>query len=93
VGGGATSFLGLVALFRGLQYTGIGKLSQAAQQSMSQAAARAPGAALTFARNPGGTLSGALNQEWQQLASSPAGRAVGWVANRVRDEAVVRRGI
>jgi len=93
VGGGATSFLGLVALFRGLQYTGIGKLSQAAQQSMSQAAARAPAAAVTFARNPGGTVSGALNQEWQQLANSPAGRAVGWMASRVREEAVVRRGI
>jgi hypothetical protein len=93
VGGGATSFLGLVALFRGLHSTRIGALSQAAQQSMSQAAVRAPGAALSFARNPGGSMSGALNQEWQQLANSPAGRAVGRAAARVRDETIVRRGL
>jgi len=100
VGGGATSFLGLVALFRGLQYTGIGKLSQAAQQSLSQAAQQAPGAAWAAARHPRATIGGALSQEWQQMANSPAGqavrtagRAVGSVASRVRDETVVRRGV
>jgi len=100
VGGGATSFLGLVALFRGLQYMGIGKLSQAAQQSLSQAAQRAPGSAVAAARHPRATLGNALSQEWQQMANSPAGqvartagRAVGSVASRVRDETVLRRGV
>ena len=100
VGGGATSFLGLVALFRGLQYMGVGKLSQAAQQSLSQAAQQAPGAAWAAARHPRATIGGALSQEWQQMANSPAGRAaraagrvVGAVASRVHDETVVRRGV
>ncbi len=100
VGGGATSFLGLVALFRGLQYMGVGKLSQAAQQSLSQAAQQAPGAAWAAARHPRATIGGALSQEWQQMANSPAGRAaraagraVGSVASRVHDETVVRRGV
>jgi len=100
VGGGATSFLGLVALFRGLQYMGVGKLSQAAQQRLSQAAQQAPGAAWAAARHPRATIGGALSQEWQQMANSPAGRAaraagraVGSVASRVHDETVVRRGV
>lgn len=100
VGGGATSFLGIVALWRGLQYTGIRNLSQDAQRSVSQAAAQAPGAAWSFARHPRATVTSAITQEWQQIADSPAGRvasAAGRVANsaaaRVRDEAVVRRGV
>ena len=100
VGGGATSFLGLVALFRGLQYLGFRQLSEAVQRSVAQAAERAPGAAWAVARHPRATIGSALNQEWQQTTSSPAGRAVraagramGSVAGRVREEAVVRRGI
>jgi hypothetical protein len=100
VGGGATSFLGLVALFRGLQYLGFRQLSEAVQRSVGQAAERAPGAAWALARHPRATIGSALNQEWQQTASSPAGRAVraagramGSVAGRVREEAVVRRGV
>ncbi len=100
VGGGATSFLGLVALFRGLQYMGVGKLGQAAQQSLSQAAQQAPGAAWAAARHPRATIGGAVSREWQQMANSPAGRvaraagrAASSVAGRVRDETVVRRGV
>ena len=93
VGGGATSFLGLVALFRGLQHMGIRQLSESVQRNLSQAAEQAPGAALSLARHPRATIGNALNQEWQQMANSPAGRAVGSVAGRLRNEAVVRRGI
>ena len=100
VGGGATSFLGLVALFRGLQYLGVRQLSEAVQRSIGQATERAPGAAWTLARHPRATIGSALNREWQQTTSSPAGRAVraagratGSVAGRVREETVVRRGI
>jgi hypothetical protein len=100
VGGGATSFLGLVALFRGLQYLGFRQLSEAVQRSVGQAAERAPGAAWALARHPRTTIGSALNQEWQQTTSSPAGRAVraagramGSVAGRVREEAVLKRGV
>ena len=100
VGGGATSFLGLVALFRGLQYLGFRQLSEAVQRSVGAAAERAPGAAWAVARHPRVTIGSALNQEWQQTTSSPAGRAVraagravGSVAGRVRDDAVLRRGV
>ena len=100
VGGGATSFLGLVALFRGLQHLGLGQLSQAAQRSLGQAAGQAPSAAWALARHPRATVGSALNQEWQQMASSPAGQAVrsvgrvvGSATGRVRDEAAVRRGV
>jgi hypothetical protein len=100
VGGGATSFLGIVALWRGLQHMGIRTLSQDAQRSMSQTAAQVPGAAWSFAQHPRATVTSAITQEWQQMANSPAGqvaRAAGRVANsaaaRVRDEAVVRRGV
>ena len=93
VGGGATSFLGLVALFRGLQHMGIRQLSEGFQRNLSQTAERAPGAAWSLARHPRATIGNALNQEWQQMANSPAGRAVGSVAGRLRNEAVVRRGI
>jgi hypothetical protein len=99
VGGGATSFLGLVALFRGLQHLGVRQLSEAAQRSLGQAAGRAPAAAWALARHPRATVASALTQEWQQMASSPAGQAVrtvgrvvGSAAGRVHDEAVVRRG-
>ena len=92
VGGGATSFLGLVALFRGLQTMGVPKASLAAQQSLS----RAPGATLNAARHPVTTVS----QEWREIANSPAGQAVSAagraassVGARLRDAAVVRRGI
>jgi len=92
VGGGATSFLGLVALFRGLQTMGVPKASLAAQQSLS----RAPGAALNAARHPVTTVS----QEWREIANSPAGQAVSAagraassVGARLRDAAIVRRGI
>ncbi|HEY8741496.1 MAG TPA: hypothetical protein VIU62_00240 [Chloroflexota bacterium] len=100
VGGGATSFLGLVALFRGLQQMGIHKLSQDAQRSMGQAAAQAPGAAWNFVQHPRATVTSAATREWQDMANSPAGqvvraagRAAGSVAGRLRDEAVVRRGV
>ena len=100
VGGGATSFLGLVALFRGLQHMGIHKLSQDAQRSMGQAAAQAPGAAWNFVQHPRATVTSAATREWQDMANSPAGqvvraagRAAGSVAGRLRDEAVVRRGV
>src|SRR5262249_54050894 len=99
VGGGATSFLGLVSLFRGLQHLGMRQLSEAAQRSLGQTAARAPAAARALARPPRATGASALTQEWQQMASSPAGQAVrtvgrvvGSAAGGVRDEAVVRRG-
>src|SRR6266571_1525091 len=92
VGGGATSFIGLVALFRGLQTMGVPKASLAAQQSLN----RAPGAALSAARHPVTTVS----QEWREIANSPAGQAVSAagraassVGARLRDAAVVRRGI
>jgi hypothetical protein len=92
VGGGATSFLGLVSLFRGLQSLGVPRASLAAQQSLS----RAPGAALNAARHPVTTVT----QEWREIANSPAGQAVSAarraassVGARVRDAAVVRRGI
>jgi hypothetical protein len=100
VGGGATSFLGIVALWRGLQYLGIRNLSESAQRSVSQAAASAPAAAWSLARHPRATVTGAVAQEWQQMANSPAGQAVQAAgrsatatAGRLRDEAVVRRGV
>jgi len=100
VGGGATSFLGLVALFRGLQHVGIRQLSESFQRNVSQVAEQAPAAAWSAARHPRASIGKALNQEWQQMANSPAGqvvrtatRAAGSVAGRVRDEAVVRRGV
>lgn len=100
VGGGATSFLGIVALGRGLQQLGVRTLSLQAQQSVSQVASNAPGAAWNFARHPRATVSSALTREWQQVSNSPAGhamQAVGGTATaavgRLRDEAVVRRGI
>jgi hypothetical protein len=100
VGGGATSFLGIVALFRGLQHVGIRNLSEGAQRSMTQAASSVPGAAWSLARHPRATVTSAVAQEWQQVASSPAGQAVQAVgrsataaAGRLRDEAVVRRGV
>jgi len=100
VGGGATSFLGIVALFRGLQHMGIRTLSQDAQRSMGQAAARVPGATWSFVQHPRATVTSAITQEWQGIANSPAGqvaramgRAAGSAAGRVRDEAVVRRGV
>jgi hypothetical protein len=100
VGGGATSILGLVALFRGMQYTGIRQLSEATQRSLSQTAAQAPRTAWAAARHPRSTVGGALSQEWQQLANSPAGQAVrraggmaSSVGNRLRDEVAVKRGV
>jgi hypothetical protein len=100
VGGGATSFLGVVALWRGLQHVGIRSLSEGAQRSMTQAASSVPGAAWSLARHPRATVTSAVAQEWQQMASSPAGQAVQAVgrsaaaaAGRLRDEAVVRRGV
>jgi len=100
VGGGATSFLGIVALWRGLQHMGIRTLSQDAQRSMSQAASSVPGAAWSFAQHPRAAVTSAITQEWQQLANSPAGqvaRVVGRTATsaagRAHDEAVVRRGV
>jgi hypothetical protein len=100
VGGGATSFLGIVALWRGLQHMGIRTLSEGAQRSMSEAAAQAPGAAWSFARHPRATVTSAITQEWQQMANSPAGqgalaagRVAGSAAARLRDEAVVERGV
>ena len=100
VGGGATSFLGIVALWRGLQHMGIRTLSEGAQRSMTQAAAQAPGAAWRFARHPRTTVTSAITQEWQQMANSPAGQAAraavrvaGSAAARLRDEAVVERGV
>jgi len=100
VGGGATSFLGIVALWRGLQHMGIRILSQDAQRSMSQAASSVPGAAWSFAQHPRAAVTSAITQEWQQLANSPAGqvaRVVGRTATsaagRAHDEAVVRRGV
>jgi hypothetical protein len=100
VGGGATSFLGIVALFRGLQHTGIRTLSQDAQRSMGQAAARVPGATWNLVQHPRSTVTSAVTQEWQEMANSPAGhaaRAVGRAASsaagRVREEAAVRRGL
>jgi hypothetical protein len=99
VGGGATSFLGLVALYRGLGHLGIRQLSEATQRSMGQAVQSAPGAAWTVVRHPGTTIGNALGQEWQQMANSPAGQAVrsagraaASVGSRARDEVVVRRG-
>jgi hypothetical protein len=92
VGGGATSFLGLVALFRGLQHLGLARMSLQLQQTVAQASS----ATWTFVRHPRASIT----QEWQGMASSPAGRAVrgvgrvaGSAAERVRDEAVVRRGV
>jgi hypothetical protein len=100
VGGGATSFLGIVALWRGLQHVGIRNLSESAQRSVSQAAASVPAAAGSLARHPRATVTSAVAQEWQHMASSPAGQAVQAVgrsasaaAGRLRDEAVVRRGV
>jgi len=100
VGGGATSFLGIVALFRGLQHMGIRTLSQDAQRSMGQAAARVPGATWNFVQHPRATVTSAITQEWQGIANSPAGqvaramgRAAGSAAGRVRDQAAVRRGV
>src|SRR5262249_9758385 len=100
IGGGATSFLGIVALWRGLQHMGIRTLSQDAHRTVSQAAAQAPGAAWSLARHPRSTMASAITQEWQQIVDSPAGRvataaghAAGSAAARVRDEAVVRRGV
>ena len=100
VGGGATSFLGIVALFRGLQHMGIRTLGQDAQRSMGQAAERVPGATWSFVQHPRATVTSASTQEWQGIADSPAGqvaramgRAAGSAAGRVRDEATVRRGV
>jgi hypothetical protein len=76
VGGGATSFLGLVSLFRGLQTMGLPQLSLRAQQGLSQvpaaAAAGARGTASSI-RHPRAAISG----EWQALAGTRAGRFVG----------------
>jgi len=100
VGGGATSFLGIVALGRGLQQLGVRTLSLQAQQSITQVASNAPGAAWNLARHPRATVTSALTREWQQVSNSPAGQAAQAVgstaaaaASRLRDEAVVRRGI
>jgi hypothetical protein len=100
VGGGATSFLGIVALWRGLQHVGIRNLSESAQGSVRQAAASVPAATGSLARHPRATVTSAVAQEWQQMANSPVGQAVQAVgrsasaaAGRLRDEAVVRRGV
>lgn len=92
VGGGATSFLGLVALFRGMQYAGLGRASQTIQQTLVQGST----ATWTGVRHPRASIT----QEWQHMASSPAGRAargagerVASAVGRMRDEAVVRRGV
>jgi hypothetical protein len=62
-GGGATSFLGIVALWRGLQHVGIRNLSESAQRNMSQAASSVPAAAWNLARHPRATVTSALAQE------------------------------
>ncbi len=92
VGGGATSFLGLVALFRGMQYAGLGQASQMIQQTLTQGST----ATWTAVRHPRASIT----QEWQQMANSPAGRAargarerVASAVGRMRDEAVVQRGV
>ena len=75
-------------------------LSQDAQRNMGQAAARVPGATWIFVQHPRATITSAITQEWQGIADSPAGqvargmgRAAGSAVGRVRDEAVVRRGV
>ena len=92
VGGGATSFLGLIAVFRGFQHLGLARVSNQMQQSLYQA----PTSVWNSVRHP----RTAITQELGPMANSPAGRAVstagravGSVAERVRNEAVVRRGI
>jgi hypothetical protein len=96
VGGGATSFLGLVSLFRGLQTMGVTRLSTQAQQQLAQAPAAAWNSTASFVRNP----RAAIAQELSGMASSPAGRTVRAAAgaanaavSRVRDVVVVRRGV
>jgi hypothetical protein len=96
VGGGATSFLGLVSLFRGLQTTGVSRLGMQAQQQLAQAPAAAWSSTTNFVRNP----RAAIAQEFNGMANSPAGRTVRAAAgaastaiSRVREEVVVRRGV
>src|SRR6266542_2764809 len=48
VGGGATSFLGLIAVFRGFQHLGLARVSSQMQQSLYQA----PSSVLMFGRPP-----------------------------------------
>src|SRR5437868_520401 len=48
VGGGATSFLGLVSLFRGLQTMGVSRLSTQAQQQLAQTPAAAWNSSASF---------------------------------------------
>jgi PEGA domain len=95
VGGGATSCLGLVSLFRGLQTMGVTRLSTQAQQQLAHAPAAAWNSSASFVRNP----RAAIAQELSGMANSPAGRTVRAAAgaanaavNRVREEVVVRRG-
>ena len=96
MGGGATSFLGLVSLFRGLQTTGVSRLGMQAQQQLAQAPGAAWSNTTNFVRNP----RAAMAQEFNGMANSPAGRTVRAAAgaastaiSRVRDQVVVRRGV
>ena len=99
VGGGATSFLGIVALWRGLQYTGHLQTQPGCPAKYGQAASSVPGAARSSRGTrepPSPVRSPRSGSRWptRRLVRPPGRGAYGERRRRrVRDEAVVRRGV